>query len=66
MVSFRIPRRLKEELDRLGVDYTREVKAFLEELVRRRRAELLKLEMDRLRESIGRIRGNFSAEFIRE
>jgi len=29
-MSFRVPKRLKEELDRLGIDYTSEVKAFLE------------------------------------
>ena len=66
VVSFSIPKRLKEELERLGVNYAKEVKAFLEELVRKKRAELLKLEMDRLRESIERVKGNFSAEFVRE
>ncbi|MBS7635519.1 antitoxin [Candidatus Bathyarchaeota archaeon] len=66
VVSFRLPRRLKEELERLGIDYANEVKAFLEELVRIKRAERLRLEMDRLRESIKKVEGNLSADFIRE
>lgn len=66
VISFRFPRRLKEELERLGIDYASEVKAFLEELVRIKRAERLRLEMDRLRESIKKVEGNLSADFIRE
>ncbi|MEM2425047.1 MAG: CopG family transcriptional regulator, partial [Candidatus Bathyarchaeia archaeon] len=66
VMSFRVPKRLKEELDRLGIDYTSEVKAFLERLVRVKRAERLRLEMDSLRESIRGVKGNLSAEFVRE
>ncbi|MEM2424841.1 MAG: antitoxin [Candidatus Bathyarchaeia archaeon] len=66
VISFRVPRRLKEELEKFGIDYASEVKAFLEKLVKAKRAETLKLEMDSLRESVKRIRGNLSAEFIRE
>ncbi|MCX8170752.1 MAG: antitoxin [Candidatus Bathyarchaeota archaeon] len=66
VISLRVPRRLKEELERLGIDYASELRAFLEELVRIKRAERLRLEMDRLREGIRRIEGNLSAEFIRE
>lgn len=66
VISFRLPRRLKEDLERLGIDYASEVKAFLEELVRIKRAERLRLEMDRLRESIKKVEGNLSADFIRE
>lgn len=42
------------------------LKPFLEDLVRVRKAKRIKLEMDKLRESIKRIEGNLSAEFIRE
>lgn len=66
VVSFRIPKKLKEELEKFGVDYTIEVKAFLEELVRKKKAEKLKFEMDKLREGIGQIEGNLSVKFIRE
>ncbi|MEM2768205.1 MAG: antitoxin [Candidatus Bathyarchaeia archaeon] len=66
VMSFRVPKRLKEELDRLGIDYASEVKAFLERLVRVKRAERLRLEMDSLRGSIRGVKGNLSAEFVRE
>ncbi|MEM3955764.1 MAG: antitoxin [Candidatus Bathyarchaeia archaeon] len=66
VISFRVPRKLKEELEMLGIDYVSEVKAFLERLVKIKRAERLKFEMDNLREGIKRVRGNLSVEFIRE
>ncbi|MGB9709593.1 MAG: antitoxin [Infirmifilum sp.] len=66
VISFRVPRRLKEEIEKLGLDYASELRAYLEELVRRKKAEALRREMDSLREDIGRIEGNLAAEFIRE
>ncbi|MDI9619991.1 MAG: antitoxin [Candidatus Nezhaarchaeota archaeon] len=66
VMSFRVPKRLKEELDRLGIDYASEVRAFLERLARVKRAERLRLDMDSLRESIREVKGNLSAEFVRE
>lgn len=66
VISLRVPRRLKEELEELGVDYVKEMKVFLEELAKRKKAEQVKLEMDKLRESIGKVEGNKAVEFIRE
>ncbi|MEM0253529.1 MAG: hypothetical protein QXK78_03105 [Candidatus Bathyarchaeia archaeon] len=43
VMSFRVLKRLKEELDRLGIDYASEVKAFLERLARVKRAKRLPL-----------------------
>ncbi|MCS7105511.1 MAG: 2-hydroxyacyl-CoA dehydratase family protein [Thermofilaceae archaeon] len=66
VISLRVPRKLKEELEELGVDYVKEMKVFLEELAKRKKAEQVKLEMDKLRESIGKVEGNKAVEFIRE
>ncbi len=35
----RVPRRLKEELERLDINYSEEIRKFLEDLVRRKKAE---------------------------
>ncbi|AEM38360.1 hypothetical protein Pyrfu_0489 [Pyrolobus fumarii 1A] len=66
VISVRVPRRLKEELERLGINYSAAVREFLEELVRREKARRLRDEMERLRRSIGRVEGNLAAEFVRE
>lgn len=66
VVSVRIPKWLKEELEELSVDYASEVRAFLLELVRRRKAERIKQEMDRIRSSLKGIEGNLAAELVRE
>ena len=66
VISVRVPRRLKEELDRLGINYSAAIREFLEELVRREKARRLKAAMDELRESIGRVDGNLAAAFVRE
>lgn len=66
VISVRIPKRLKEELERLGINYSKAVREFLEELVRREKARRLREEMERLKQSIGVLEGNLVAEFVRE
>ena len=39
MIGVRVPRRLKEELERLDINYSEEIRKFLEDLVRRKKAE---------------------------
>jgi len=48
------------------VNYSEEIRRFLEELVRKKRAEIILREVEELESSIGRIEGNLAAEFIRE
>ena len=66
VIGVRVPRRLKRELEDLGINYSEEVRKFLEDLVRKKKAERILRELEDLERSIGRIRGNLSAEFIRE
>ncbi len=65
VLSVRIPRRLKEELDRLGVNYSEAIRGYLEELVRRERARRLMERIEEFRRSVGSVGGNLSAEEIR-
>jgi len=66
VIGVRIPKELKEEMERLGINYAEEVREFLLRLVRERKAEELAEEMDELATKVGRVRGNLAAEFIRE
>ncbi len=66
VIGVRIPKELKEEMERLGINYAEEVREFLLRLVRERKAEELAEEMDELAAKVGRVRGNLAAEFIRE
>ena len=68
VISVRVRKELKEELERLGIDYAEAVRRFLEELVarERRRLALEKAQevRERLRSKIGTM--SPSAELIRE
>ena len=66
VIGVRVPRWVKEELERLGIDYGREVREYLIRRVREERARRLIREIDELMESIGRVKGNLAAELIRE
>jgi hypothetical protein len=68
MISIRVRKELKEELEMLGIDYAEAVRRFLEELVARERRRLA-LEKarevrERLRSKVGTL--SPSAELIRE
>ena len=66
VISIRIPRKLKEELEKLGIDYVKEIREYLTRGVREERAKRLIKEIGEFRQSIGIVKGNLSAEFIRE
>ena len=66
VIGVRVPKRLRKELEDLGINYSEEVRKFLEDLVRKKKAEKILKELEDLERSIGRIKGNLSVEFIRE
>ncbi|ADI32024.1 type II toxin-antitoxin system CcdA family antitoxin [Staphylothermus hellenicus] len=66
VISIRIPRRVKEELKRLGINYSNEVREYLIKRVREERGKRLIEEIDKLMKSIGLVEDNLSARFTRE
>ena len=66
VIGVRVPRKLKEELEELGIDYTKEIKEYLTRRVREERAKRLVKEVKEFKSRLKPIRGNLSAEFIRE
>lgn len=68
VISVRVRKELKEELERLGIDYAEAVRRFLEELVARERRRLALEKAREVREKLRSKVGTLSpsAELIRE
>ncbi len=66
VIGIRVPKELKEELERLGINYSDEVRKFLTKLVREKRTEKLIKEIDDFMARINPIKENLAAELIRE
>ncbi len=66
VIGVRVPKWVKEELEKLGIDYAREVREFLIKRVREERARKLIEEINQFRRRVGRVEGNLGAEFVRE
>jgi mRNA-degrading endonuclease RelE of RelBE toxin-antitoxin system len=68
VISVRVRKELKEELERLGIDYAEAVRRFLEELVARERRRLALEKAQEVREKLRSKVGTLSpsAELIRE
>ncbi len=66
VISVRVPKRLKEELERLGINYAEEVRRFLEDLVRREKARRLRERMEEFKRRVAATGGNLSVEAVRE
>jgi len=65
VIGVRVPKEVKEELDRLGVDYSEEVRRLFEEIIRRRRMEEAVKDLRLFRSSIGEVEGDLAAEIVR-
>ncbi len=66
VISVRIPKELKDELEELGIDYSKEVREFLKRLVRARKAEELIRQAEEIQRQSKKVRDNLSARVIRE
>ena len=65
VIGVRVPKEVKDELDRLGVDYSEEVRRLFDEIIRRRRMEEAVKALRRFRSSIGEVEGDLAAEVVR-
>jgi len=66
VIGIRVPRKLKEELEELGINYAEEIRRYLERRVREEKARQILNEIERLKKEIGKVDGNLAVEFIRE
>ncbi len=66
VIAVRIPKALKEQLDRLNINYAEEIRKYLKERVKREILRRLVREIRELRKKGPKLRGNLAAKFIRE
>lgn len=66
VIGVRVPREIKEELDRLGVDYSEEVRRLFERIIKERRMEEAVEALKSYRSSIGKVEGDLAAKIVRE
>ena len=66
VIGVRVPKRLKEDLERLGINYSREIRNFLEKRVREEKLKLVLRKIKRIRQNIGQIDGNLASLFMNE
>jgi hypothetical protein len=68
VIGIRVPKKLKEELQELNLDYADEVRACLERMVKQKKLQKALEEADEFRTNLQKRTGltSSSAEFIRE
>jgi len=66
VIGVRVPKRLKEELERLGIDYASEIRAYLERRVREEKVRRALERIRSIRARIGRVEEDLAASFVRE
>jgi hypothetical protein len=65
VIGVRVPKEVKEELDRLGVDYSEEVRRLFVDIIRRRRMEEAVKALRSFRAFIGEVEGDLATEIVR-
>jgi glucan phosphorylase len=66
VIGVRVPRWVKEELERLGINYNEEIRRFLLNQIKEKKMRELAARMDKIRKQAKAVKGNLSAEVIRE
>jgi len=66
VIAIRIPKKLKEQLNKLNINYAEEIRKFLKERVKREILKRLISEIRELRKKGPKLKGNLAAKFIRE
>ncbi|MEM0277764.1 MAG: antitoxin [Pyrobaculum sp.] len=64
VIGVRIPKKLKEELEQLGIDYAREIREYLQRRVKEEKAKKLAEALDKIIEQT--IEKDYSTTWIRE
>ncbi|MEL9990815.1 MAG: antitoxin [Thermoproteus sp.] len=66
VIGVRIPKKLKEELERLGINYAEEIREYLQRRVREEKARRLAEALDGISKELGAIGEDYSTIWIRE
>ena len=68
VIAIRVPKKLKDELQELNLNYAEEVRAYLEKMVKRKKLKKTLIEVDTFRNELSKRIGTTmsSAEIIRQ
>jgi len=66
VIGIRVPKKLKEELDKLNIKYHDEIRKFLEKRIREEKMKRIMKKIDDIRKQTERTDKNVAAEFVRE
>ncbi len=66
VIGVRVPRWVKEELKKLGINYSEEIKEFLLNRIKEEKMKRLAISMDKIRKRTKGVEDNLSAKAIRE
>ena len=68
VIAIRVPKKLKKELQELNPNYAQDLKAYIEQIVKRKKLTKTLEEIDRFRNELGKKTGitESSADIIRE
>jgi len=68
VIAVRVPKKLKDELQELNIDYAEEIRAHLEAVVKKKKLKKAMKDVDRFRNKLGEKTGMTasSADIIRE
>ena len=66
VIGVRIPKWVKEELEKLDINYAKEIREFLLNRIREEKMKRLAVRMDEIRRRAKSVEDNLSAKVIRE
>ena len=66
VIGIRIPKKLKEELDKLNIKYHDEIRRFLEKRIREEKMKRIMKRIEEISKQTKRTDKNTAAEFVRE
>jgi len=66
VVGVRIPEKLKKEMEELGIDYSKEVREYLERRVREEKTKSIIKKLNDLQSRMKRIDDNLAPKIVRE
>lgn len=66
VIGVRVPKWVKEEAEKLGIDYSKEIREYLIRRIREEKLRRIASMMDSIRKRSRRVEGNLAAEIIRE
>ncbi|RLI88635.1 MAG: antitoxin [Archaeoglobales archaeon] len=66
VIGVRVPERLKKEMEELGIDYTKEIREYLEKRVKEEKLSRILKRLGEMQKSMKKIDEDIASKIIRE